>query len=201
MKTKSTHFTAQQQSHHQIRHTALLRGLCAGLFALTLATGALAQETIDPYPPIPAAPAKERANKTFLEKAHWSCSEESHISRVVAKRSTDPEVRDLASSLDSLNTSLDKDLAKLAGSKGVVLANLDNDNTKLMEKWSNVGIGDLDEDFVDAVVDEHEDTVKLFQTAATNTELDPAIAEFARKSLPDLQKQLAHAKMLDKKHE
>lgn len=153
---------------------------------------------MDPYPAIPSAAARDSANKAFLDKAYEASNEEAHISRVVAKRSANPEVRDLAGSLDSLHSRIDKDVAKLASTKGVVLTNHDKDNTSLMEKWSDKNISSLDEDYVDAVVDEQEDAVKLFQVAATNNDLDPAIAEFARKSLPDLQKQLAHAKLLTK---
>lgn len=193
-----TQLHKQLHTHQGVRAAGALRsGLralgIAGIFTLCFSGAAFAGDYSSG-----SASGKQSANKDFLEKACKETSEETHVSRVVAQRSSNPNVRDFAQEVASSHASIDSDLEKLASNNGIALKNHDSDNTRIMEKWSKKDIDDLNEDYVDAMVDSHEDTVELFQKAATNTDLDPAISEYARKSLPALQKHLARAKQLDK---
>ena len=149
-----------------------------------------------PVRPDPATQLKHH-DRAFLEKAVKAGMQEVMVSQAVIDRLANPRVRELASMMVTDHTAADKDLRKLALSKGVVLEDWDaKKNAKLTDKWSDKG-GDLDKKYVHAMVEDHEDAVKLFAKEAEKGE-DPEIAAFARQMLPTLQHHLGMAQELKK---
>jgi putative membrane protein len=80
----------------------------------------------------------------------------------------------------------------LAGNKGVTLPGPDESIT---EKWSKKDNG-ADKDYIDEMVSDHKEVVKLFEKASTSTDAD--IAAFATKMLPTLRHHLQMAEDLKK---
>ncbi len=124
------------------------------------------------------------ADRAFLEKATKSGMEEVDISQAVSARLTNPQVRELAQSMVKDHMAVNAELTTLATRKGVALP---VDKMKAMEKWSKKD-KDLDEDYLEAMQDDHQEAVKLFEKACNSD--DPDIAAFARKTLPSLQHHL-----------
>ncbi len=134
------------------------------------------------------------SDKSFIEKAAKSSTGEVDISRVVADRTMNPEVRTFAQKMVDDHGSANEAIAKLAASKGVDLPARDMDDAT---KWSKKSGKDLDEDYMDKMVSDHKDAVELFQKEADKGE-DAETKAFARDTLPTLQHHLEMAMDLEK---
>jgi putative membrane protein len=134
-------------------------------------------------------PAIKRADRDFMEKAAKAGMEEVQISRVAAERTTNPDVKRLAQMIVADHTDANEELAALAAAKGVALPAKDH---VFEEKWAKHKAADFDRDYLDKMVNAHEDAVKLFEREAKNGEDAEAVA-FARKRLTGLQHHLQQA--------
>jgi putative membrane protein len=179
----------------------------ATLFAIvTFASSLLAQT--EPMPNTPTRtdkPAKRQAgynkdndnklshaDRNFFEEAAKSGMKEVEVSTAVKGRLTNTQVSSFADMMVTDHTAANAELQALAAKKGVTLPADKKDYTK---KWSK-NEKDLDEDYVKAMEDDHEEAVKLFEKASKSD--DPDIAAFAQKTLPKLQQHLDHARTLKK---
>ena len=161
--------------------------------ALSLFTSLSAQDPALPNTPTPSADAKvSHSEKSFFEKAAKGGTKEVEISQAVVDRLTNPQVREFAQTMITDHTAVNAELTTLAVSKGITLP---AESTKLSDKWSKKG-GDLDEDYIEEMKDDHEDAVKLFEKASKSS--DPEVAAFAQKNLPALLHHLEMAKSLKK---
>jgi putative membrane protein len=134
-------------------------------------------------------PALKRADKDFFEKAAKAGMEEVEISRVAAQRSTNPEVKRLADMIIADHQAANDELATLAAACGVALPAKD---IAPENKWAKHDAGSFDKDYLDKMVNAHEDAVKLFDREARNGDDAEAVA-FARKHLPAMQHHLQAA--------
>jgi putative membrane protein len=133
-----------------------------------------------------------RNDRNFFEHAAKSGMKEVDVSRSVLDRLTNPQVKEFAQMMVEHHSSANTELASLAASKGVTLPVKE---TKIMEKWSKK-TDELDEDYMEEMVSDHEKSVKLFEEAAKSK--DSQIAAFASKTLPKLQAHLTQARTLEK---
>jgi len=168
----------------------------ACLVTLALFTTLSAQNEALPNSPAPATPRAtektSRADHTFFEKAAKGGAKEVDVSRAVVERLTNPQVKEFAQTMIATHSDTNAQLTSLAVSKGITLP---ADSMKIGEKWATKG-GDLDEDYVEEMKDDHEDAVKLYEKAAKSG--DPEVAAFAQKTLPTLLHHLEMAKSLKK---
>jgi putative membrane protein len=134
-------------------------------------------------------PAIKRADRDFFEKAAKASMEEVQISRVAAERSSNPDVKRLAQMIIDDHQGANEELASLAANKGVALPAKD---TAFEDKWTKHKASDFDRDYLDKMVNAHEDAVKLFEREAKNGDDAEAVA-FARKHLAALQHHLQQA--------
>jgi putative membrane protein len=133
-----------------------------------------------------------RNDRNFFEHAAKSGMKEVDVSRSVLDRLTNPQVKQFAQMMVDDHSGANTELASLAASKGVTLPVKE---TKAIEKWSKK-TDELDEDYMEEMVSDHEKAVKLFEEAAKSK--DPQIAAFASKTLPKLQAHLTQARTLEK---
>jgi len=131
-----------------------------------------------------------RNDRNFFEKAAKSGMKEVAVSQSVVDRLTNPQVKQFAQMMVDDHTGANAELASLAAAKGVTLPVQD---TKLADKWSKK-TDELDEDYMEEMVSDHKDAVKLFEDAAKSK--DAEIAAFASKTLPKLQAHFTQAKTL-----
>ena len=171
------------------------------VFAASLAATLAAQPaetTTQPSTPAPMAstmPENTKLahhDKAFLKKAAEGGMKEVAVSQAVMGSLTNPQVKDFANMMVNDHTAANRELMTLAMAKGVVLPEAD---AKLTEKWSDKS-GNVDKKYMHEMVEDHEDTVKLFEKAAKSDDAD--IAAFATKTLPTLQHHLQMAKDLKK---
>lgn len=185
----------------------------AFLAIAALATSLVAQTDALPNTPAPAAdkttaadaPAPRQsgyrnndhklshADRNFFEEAAKSGMKEVEVSNAVKARLTNAQVRSFAEMMVSDHTGANAELKSLAAAKGVTLPADKKDHG---EKWARKDTKDmeLDKDYVEAMEDDHEDAVKLFEKASKSD--DAEIAAFAQKTLPKLQQHLDQVRML-----
>lgn len=133
-----------------------------------------------------------RADRNFFEEAAKGGAKEIAVSNAVKARLANPQVKAFAEMMVSDHTAASAELQALASAKGVVLPTEKKDYS---EKWSKKD-GDIDEDYVETMEEDHEEAVKHFEKAAKSD--DAEIAAFASKTLPKLQEHLNQVRALKK---
>ena len=159
-------------------------------FAAVIAAAFLAFSASAQTPP----PTIKHMDKKFIVKAAKSGMAEVDISRVVAERTTNPDVRTLAQMMADDHSKADDTLATLAASKGVTFPAKD---MELTDTWTKKSAKDLDADYLSKMVSDHKDAVSLFEKEADKGE-DADAKAFASDTLPKLQHHLAMATDLQK---
>jgi putative membrane protein len=135
------------------------------------------------------SPALKRADRDFMTKAAKAGMEEVEISRIAAERTTNPDVRKFAQKIVSDHESANDELTTLAAARGVALPAKDINPEN---SWAKRDAKSFDKDYLDKMVNAHEDAVKLFDHQARDGS-DPDTVAFARKHLPHLQHHLQAA--------
>jgi putative membrane protein len=136
-------------------------------------------------------PKVHHADKSFVEKAAKSGMEEVSISQIATERSSNPQVKEFATMMVTDHTAANSELSTLASAKGITLPAKDQPP----RKWQKKDAKDFDKDYIDKMVDDHEEAVKDF-TKEANDGKDTEIQAFARTTLPKLQHHLEQAKDL-----
>lgn len=152
-------------------------------FAAVIAAAFLAFSASAQTPP----PTIKHMDKKFIVKAAKSGMAEVDISRVVAARSTNSDVRTLAQMMVDDHSKANEALTTLAASKGVTFPAKDMD---LTDTWTKKNAKDLDADYLSKMVSDHKDAVSLFEKEAEKGE-DADAKAFANDTLPKLQHHLA----------
>jgi putative membrane protein len=165
----------------------------ASLLAASLTAAGFGQTAVrDPNPPVRevrgGAVELKRHDRDFFQKAAKTSMEEVEISRIAAARSSNPEVRRFAGMMIEDHQAAGDELATLASSKGVSLPAKDTTPSR----WEKRDAKNFDRDYINKMVSDHEDVVKLFEKQAKDGNDADAVA-FARKYLPKLQQHLQHA--------
>jgi putative membrane protein len=130
----------------------------------------------------------KKVDRDFLEKAAKSSMSEVQISRVAASRTTNPEVKRFAQMMVDDHEIATEQLAALASTRGVSLPAKDPHP----DKWEKRDAKNFDKEYLEKMVSDHEDVVKLFERQSKNGE-DVDTVAFARKHLPKMQEHLQHA--------
>lgn len=130
----------------------------------------------------------KNSDRDFVQKIVRSSLEQIEISRVAAERTLNPRIRQLAETTMAAYADLREDVARLAADKGVSVPARET----VAEGWAKRDGKDFDVDYLRKMVDEHQETVKLFQKQALDGE-DAELVALARKHLPAVQEQLFRA--------
>lgn len=170
--------------------------------AALAAGGAAAQSSVTTAqsPPAAASAAANRLARedtAFLKQAAQNGHAEVEGSKLaVSKASTEP-VKSFARKMVDDHTKTNNELAALAASKGVEAPTEPSLAQKAKLKLLSAADGvDFDRDYADSLgVKAHEDTIELFQRAATGAK-DAEVKAFAAKTLPALKQHLEMAKEL-----
>lgn len=137
--------------------------------------------------------------KDFVTKAGEGGAAEVEMGKLGAAKATDAEVKAYAQKMVTDHTKANKELMAAAKAKGLEVPTEPGLMHKgVKEKFElQSADGDFNEDFMEQMVKDHEKTVKLFQTAANDTTLDPELRALAKKTLPTLEEHLTKAKQLE----
>ena len=166
-------------------------GLASSPSLMTAGGAALAQ-TNPAAPPAAstpgamAQPGLTKQDREFVERAAQSGRAEIELGKL-AQKSANPDVRRFADQMIADHNRADARLTAIAQAKGIELpATLDIDHRKLRDKLATEHDGNFNRDYAHAMVVDHDQAIKLFNTEADSGG-DPQLQEFARNTLPTLQ--------------
>lgn len=126
-----------------------------------------------------------RVQDNFWTQAAYGGMAEVELGRLAATKAQNAEVKKFASMMVADHTKANAELKTLAAKKSVVLpTELDSDHKSLMEDLNGLSGAEFDKRYVDAMVEDHEETIELFENNADNDDAD--IKAFAAKTLPAL---------------
>lgn len=175
-----------------------LTTLCGTVIA-TLALVGTTQAANEPSQP--AAPGTamteqgklDRHDHAFLKKAAEINLTEIQIGKIAEQRSSDPNIKKLAGTIIKDHQEANKNLERLAASKGVTLPN----EPSIWERRSISSFekeqGDkFNKEFLSLNIKGHEKAVALFEKESARTQ-DPDIKAWAQKMVPSLKEHLAVA--------
>jgi putative membrane protein len=126
---------------------------------------------------------------TFWESAARGGMAEVALSNLALSKSQNADVRNFAQMMITDHTKAGNELKELAAKKKVALPTQLGDSQGMLEDLNRLSNADFDKEYVEAMVDDHEDTVELFKNEAENSK-DAELKAFAAKTLPTLQNHL-----------
>ncbi|QJW90099.1 DUF4142 domain-containing protein [Spirosoma taeanense] len=134
----------------------------------------------------------------FAVKAANGGLMEVEMARVAREKAQSADVKEFAAMMIADHSKANDELKSLAASKNITLpTTLGEDAQKDLNDLSKLSGKEFDKKYVDIMVEDHEEDVKLFKDAADDAE-DAEVKAFAAKTLPTLQKHLDRIKMIDK---
>jgi len=138
-----------------------------------------------------------RSDRRFLKKAAHLGEKEVALSRIAAERATNPQVRAFASEMVTTHNAANAELAALIQQKGARLDDHDRaiEQRELAKKWNEKKGADFDEDYLEAIIEAHEDTIDVLENGVDSKDGD--ISAYASKLLPIVKAHLAHAEKLE----
>jgi putative membrane protein len=151
----------------------------------------------------PAASSTAKAtlnqeDRTFVKEAATGGMAEVQLSKL-AQKSENAEVKSFADRMVRDHTAANEQLTTIAGSLGVELPKtLDSEHDRIREKLQTLHGKAFDDQYVHAMVEDHNKAVKLFQQEE-RTGHDAELKQFAQKTLPTLEEHQKMARQLSQK--
>ncbi len=138
--------------------------------------------------------ALSHSDRHFLEKAAQGEQNELRLAQLASNRSDDPRVKSFAEKLLADHQKMNAELTHIAMSKGVLLTSSEREDRHLKYLSDKPG-PEFDKRFVGHIIDDHDDTITLFEKAANSNDAD--VAAFASKALVGLEEHLRQGKELE----
>lgn len=143
--------------------------------------------------------ANANPDQDFINKAAQGNRAEIELGQLVAGKTKDPSVKQFAQMMIKDHTDALSKLQLVAQSKNLTLPDEMPDDAKdLQSKLSKDQGKQLNKDYMDNMVQDHQKDVQEFQDA-TETLKDSDIKQWATSTLPTLQKHLSKAQQIDAK--
>ena len=160
---------------------------------------ALAQNMRDPSSNTDMTAKSSSADGAFMKKLVEGDLAEVDAGRLASQRSSNEGVKDFGEEMVKDHSKNDHELKSLAASHGVeVPTTVDSEHASANNKLENANGGNFDSQYIKEQVRAHEKTVQLLQQEIRDGQ-DPAVKEFAQKTLQVVHHHLAKAKQLQAK--
>jgi len=155
--------------------------------------------TAQPNSGAAASSPSTNSDQDFVTRAAQGNSAEIELGKIVAAKSKNPSVKQFAQMMVKDHTTALNELQELAQSKNLNFNDdLPDDAKTLQAKLSSDTGKQLDKDYMDSMVEDHQKDVQEF-TDKSETAKDPDVKQWAGKTLPTLQKHLEKAQQIDAK--
>lgn len=143
--------------------------------------------------------AASMSDQNFVNDAAKGNRAEVTLGKMVAAKTHNPDVKQFAQMMVKDHTAALNQLQQVAQKKNMTLPDgLPDDAQQLQSKLSSDTGKQLDKDYMDGMVEDHQKDVQEFQAASQNVK-DPDVKEWASNTLPVLQKHLDKAQQVDSK--
>jgi putative membrane protein len=141
----------------------------------------------------------DEESAAFLVRIANSGMAETQMAAIARQNAVYPAVRDLAEMIYHDHSSLNAEIKTIAWQKQIVLpAEISMDKQDAINELKNKKGKNLDREFVNTMVNNHQAGVKMFEDAQLNTK-DLDIRSFAGKTVPTLKMHLDSALAVQKK--
>lgn len=135
----------------------------------------------------------------FMTQAASSNMLEIEAGKLAQERGQMQEVKDYGQMMVKDHTNASNQLKQLAQQHNIVLPDsMSQDHQQQLQKLRDQKGKAFDQQYMDLMVNSHEETVKLFENASNNMQ-DTVIQNFATSTLPILRQHLDRARTLDQK--
>lgn len=143
--------------------------------------------------------ASAGSDADFMKEAAVGGMAEVEMGRLAASKATSPDVKKFGQMMVEDHSKANEELKALAAKKNVTLpTDLDQDHKSTMEELRGKSGADFDSDYVEEMVDDHEEDVAAFEKQAQSA-TDPDVKAWAAKTLPVLKKHLEAIKSIQAK--
>ena len=144
------------------------------------------------------ATGQDDDDNDFAVKAANGGMLEMEVARLAREKAQSSDVKAFAAMMMVDHQKAGDELKALAGRKNITLpARLGEDEQKHVDELAKLSGVEFDKKFVDLMVEDHEEDVKLFKEASDDAD-DADLKAFAAKQLPVLQKHLERITTIDK---
>src|SRR5690242_7282020 len=142
----------------------------------------------------------DEESSSFLVKVANSGMAKVRMTEIAQQKATLPAVRDFAAMLHRDHSAVNEQVKSLAAQKNVALPDsVSDEKQKDIDRLNSKTGKNLDKEFIDMMVKNHEAGVNMFDKAQLDTK-DPDVRALAGKTLPTLKMHLDSAKMIQKKY-
>lgn len=176
-------------------HRMTAMGLAA---MLSLAVGASAWSQGAGQNPAGKPGGEKLTDQEFTKKASETDVAEIGLGQLAAQKASSPQVKQFGQKMVEDHTMSRKMLAQIAASKNLPVVNeMDAKHKELYDKLQGLQGAQFDQVYMKNMVAGHEKAIKLYQQQAQHGS-DPALKDFAAKSLPTLNQHYQHAQQIAK---
>lgn len=145
-----------------------------------------------------AGTGAEDDENDFAVKAANGGMLEMELARMAREKAQSNDVKAFAAMMLADHSKADETLKALAAQKNITLpARLGEDEQKHVDELAKLSGAEFDKKYVDLMVEDHEEDIKLFKEAADDAD-DADMKTFAAAQLPILQKHLERITTIDK---
>jgi putative membrane protein len=124
---------------------------------------------------------------------------EVEMAKLAVQKAQNPEVKKFAQMMIADHTKANNELKAIAAKQKIELPKeIGPRNRSTIDELNRLSGADFDKEYVQAMLDDHETDVQLFEDQSQSDD-DPAAKAFAAKTLPTLQKHLQAIKAIDAK--
>ncbi len=146
-----------------------------------------------------ASNSSSNPDQQFVSDAAKGNRAEVELGKMIASKTSDPAVKRFAQMMVDDHTKALNQLQQVASQKNINLPDgIPDDAKDLQTKLSSESGKQLDKDYMDGMVQDHQKDVQEFKDASQNLH-DTDVKQWATKTLPTLQQHLQRAKQVDDK--
>ncbi|GAB3012421.1 DUF4142 domain-containing protein [Spirosoma pulveris] len=141
----------------------------------------------------------EESNE-FAVKAANGGMMEVELGRLAQEKAQSQDVKEFGAMMVADHSKANDELKTIAATQNITLpTTLGEDEQKHVNDLAKLTGAEFDKKYVSMMVDDHKEDIDLFKKAADDEKTNPAVKEFATKTLPTLQKHMDRINAIDKK--
>jgi len=138
--------------------------------------------------------AKHKVASDFMIEAASGSLMEITLGKLAQIQSQNDEVKIFGKQMETDHGKANEQLELLATAKNIVIpAAPTQDHQKHINQLAELKGADFDRKYLDMMITDHQNDIKLFQNAANNNDMDAEVKAFAQKTLPILRQHLQMA--------
>jgi putative membrane protein len=136
----------------------------------------------------------------FAVKAANGGMLEVELGRLAQEKAQSKDVKEFGAMMVKDHSKANEELKTIAATQNITLpTTLGEDEQKHVNDMAKLSGAEFDKKYVSMMVDDHKEDIDLFKKAAEDDKTNPAVKDFASKTLPTLQKHMDSINAIDKK--